>query len=367
MELDQSLQELVGAATLLSDKELEQHSKQQLRRIRALAKDNEYVATRMASNLSFQLVSTLQRNFVAAPVKTRLTPLSLSSGMPVHFLSAMFDPANLEQLKNENDGVKVYLRNVLAGICVDGSLVGIGALVEFAYDALSHYCEACGFNSLPQAMQKWLWDHEVLYCWACEHPQLLSGILGGTFGFALQCFLDWWKGGRIRWTDNLLTSALKATLAAIVAPFTTSWMGAMVGVVICCLVASFVDRQVFIAKRTGESFFQQMFSALKELPSFLLDIVRPVPTRLPGARFDTGTDDIPQDLACTITNGLLYDPVVLRGRFYERREITAWLQMRGTCPYTRAPAGVNDLKDSPRMRCISHEYARIRGYPVVSE
>lgn len=66
-------------------------------------------------------------------------------------------------------------------------------------------------------------------------------------------------------------------------------------------------------------------------------------------------------LLCPISHQLMLDAVVTPyGHCFDRSAIESWLRREETCPITRQPLSVKDLKDCPTMRLAVRQYIQLR-------
>ena len=68
-----------------------------------------------------------------------------------------------------------------------------------------------------------------------------------------------------------------------------------------------------------------------------------------------------EELMCPISHKLLLDPVITPYKHcFDRESIEAWLRRNGTCPITRQPLSVKDLKPCAPMRLAVEQFIRLR-------
>lgn len=68
-----------------------------------------------------------------------------------------------------------------------------------------------------------------------------------------------------------------------------------------------------------------------------------------------------EELMCPISHKLLLDPVITPYKHcYDREAIETWLKKEPTCPITRQPLHIEDLRPCPPMRVAVEQYLHLR-------
>ena len=134
-------------------------------------------------------------------------------------------------------------------------------------------------------------------------------------------------------------------------------------IVACSVVASFIQREMQMAREANTNVLRQLWLGLLDVPSAIWDVFGPSPA--PRGGFQISDDHtVPDSLQCTITDVLMVEPAVLNGRFYERASIEQWVREHGTDPFSRLAVTLKDVRCHADMRRLTHSYAAELGFPL---
>ena len=78
-------------------------------------------------------------------------------------------------------------------------------------------------------------------------------------------------------------------------------------------------------------------------------------------------EGFPEEFQCLLSYEIMTDPVMtLNGNTYERVAIEEWINRNGTCPMTREPLSISDLRPNRTLRDMIESAKRNRAEDIAA-